>query len=118
MIITHTDRNGKGWRFDIDCTERQGEKLRRALFAVRRMGLAENCSLSALLEEREERALFESIERAMLRGLADAFPVRQTPLRPLSWMRRRTPPPTPPPAPAPAPAADDEPAPGYWWEAI
>lgn len=125
MEITHRDRNGQYWRFGIDCTAEQGETIRRALAGVRNMGRPHALSLSALMEEHNAGEVFANVETAILRGLADAFPVRITP------EPEGRPDPTPPqpqqehntpgqrfaaPPRSVPEAADDEPAPRYWWE--
>lgn len=116
MEITHRDRNGQYWRFGINCTPEQAETIRRALAGVRNMGRPHVLSISALIEEQAAGGIFADVETAILRGLADAFPVRITPEPP-------TPQEPPKKEPGPAPLrtirnsnADDEPGPRYWWE--
>lgn len=119
MEITHRDRNGQYWRFGIDCTAEQGETIRRALAGVRNMGRPHALSISALMEEHNAGEVFANVETAILRGLADAFPVRKTPepTPPQPQQEHNTPGQrfAAPPRSVPE-AADDEPAPRYWWE--
>lgn len=117
MVITHQDRNGQFWRFNIDCTNEQGEKIRRALAGVRNMGRARNLSITELTEEYAAGDLFANVEAALLRGLADTFPVRAA-LEP-QGLRPGVPTEPQPVQAAPSlfpEAAADEPAPRFWWE--
>ena len=130
MEIHHRDRNGKNWVFLIDCTPEQADRIREALARLRNMGRAGVPSLSGIAKDEQNGPLYASVEAAMLRGLADAFP---------AVPRRQDPQPTPPrpqgaataaPTPQPEPyrgeipgelrtvadAADERPA--YWWEQL
>ena len=113
MEITHRDRNGQYWRFNIDCTAEQGEKIRQTLAGVRNMGRARALSISALMEEQAAGRIFADVETAILRGLADAFPYRETPEP--QGLRNRPEPTPPQPQPVQVTPADDT-APRYWWE--
>ena len=78
MIISHTDRKGETWRFCVDCEPVQARAILRALAGVRNMRTAPACSLTEIVENEPRNAeLFASIERAVLQGLAEAFPVIQ-----------------------------------------
>ena len=130
MEIHHRDRTGKNWVFLIDCNPEQAERIREALARVRNMGRAGVPSLSGIAKDEQNGPLYASVEAAMLRGLADAFPAAS---------RRQDPAPGPgrpqgaadaPPTPQPEPyrgelpgtlrsvsdAADERPP--YWWELI
>lgn len=130
MEIHHRDRTGKNWVFLIDCNPEQAERIREALARVRNMGRAGVPSLSGIAKDEQNGPLYASVEAAMLRGLADAFPAAS---------RRQDPTPGPgrpqgaadaPPTPQPEPyrgelpgtlrtvsdAADERPP--YWWELI
>lgn len=127
MVIQHRDRNGQYWRFCIDCTTEQADAIRRALAGVRNMGRPAALSISAIMEEQAAGEIFAAVETAILRGLADTFPVQIAP----EPQPRRDPTPTPQEQPKtetapglinPGPlrvihnsAADDEPGPRYWW---
>lgn len=109
MGITHQDRNGKYWRFGINCTPEQADIIIRALAGVRNMGRGA-LSIKALIEETENAPLFDNIETAILRGLAAAFPYRTpTPPQQVGTGTGRL-------FPEPEAPADNEPAPRYWWE--
>lgn len=109
MEIIHQDRNGNNWRFGIDCTERQADRIRGALAGVRNMGNRDALSMSAVMDADGSRAtaeLYAAVENALLQGLAERFPAPEPqPVR------------DPGPQHSPAPAVpDDETAGGYWWE--
>lgn len=112
--LTHTDRRGNVWRFGIDCTRPQYDTIRGALAAVRNMGNRHALSISGLMEAERTGGLYADIEAAMLRGLAERFPV---PAPPQPQPKRIEQQPATPQAAAPDGLnAADDPAPGYWWE--
>jgi len=113
--VTHRDRRGNVWRFGINCTREQRETIRRALAGVRNMGNRDALTLSRLLADADNPdgnpAVFADVEAAMLRGLAERFPVRVC-------RGLKLEPPEQEPAPwNAATAADESPGP-YWWEDI
>ena len=127
MEIQHRDRNGKFWRFRIDCTPEQADAIRAALACVRNMGRGPALSLANLKSDAENGPLYAAIEAALLRGLADAFPLTPPRQDPPPTHERREAPADPPPTPSqPQPYAAEIPGtlrvvetderPGYWWE--
>lgn len=108
MIIEHTDRAGKTWRFSIPCERSQGEAIRRALAGVRNMRTAPALCLTQILQnEPREAALFGAVEAALLNGLLSAFPVQPT-----AEERERE----AEAAPLAELSANEEGRPRYWWE--
>lgn len=114
MNVTHQDRNGKAWRFDVDATPYQTLLFRRVLRAIRDVGRGgEALSLSYLADADANDAFLSTVEGVVLSALSDRYrtPTASTP----------TPPPNPTPKPQPRPVAEadtdqdrDERKPYYW----
>jgi len=114
--VTHQDRNGKAWRFDVDATPYQTLLFRRVLRAIRDVGRgAEALSLSYLADADANDAFLSTVEGVVLSALSDRYktPTASTP--------------APPPKPQPRPVAEagtntntdtnqdpDERKPYYW----
>lgn len=110
--MTHQDRNGKAWRFDVDATPYQTLLFRRVLRAIRDVGRGgEALSLSYLADAEANDAFLSTVEGVVLSALSDRYktPTASTP--------------APPPKPQPRPDTDtdtntnqdpDERKPYYW----
>ena len=110
MIVTHKDRNGKAWRFDLrDATPYQMGLFRRVLYSVRNVVKAEGLTLAYLADLYGNDAFLDEIEAAVLAALSQRFPAPQEPPRPSKVSG------TPATSTADTKRADDEPT-RYYWE--
>jgi len=83
MIVTHKDRNGKAWRFDLrDATPYQMGLFRRVVYAVRNVVKAEGLTLAYLANLDGNDAFLDEIEAAVLSALSQRFPAPQEQARP------------------------------------
>ena len=80
MTITHVDRTGTPWTFEIDCTPIQGRMVERLLTFVRCLGNSEELTLSYLADLEKNTAFRDTLEHVVLSAVRDwGQPAQQPP---------------------------------------
>lgn len=81
MRITHTDRAGGRWVFDLSCTPYMANLFRRLLRSIRSVGSHEALTLSYLTDAQANDDFLRNAELAILQALKDwaAAGITQTP---------------------------------------
>ena len=74
MRITHVDRTGHPWTFDIDCTPEQGRMFERLLLSARNVGNREELNLSYWDRAEDNTAFRNEIEHVVLTALQEWVP--------------------------------------------
>jgi hypothetical protein len=80
MTITHVDRTGTPWTFEIDCTPIQGRMVERLLSFVHCIGNREEITLSYLADWEQNTAFRDTLEHVVLSALREwTAPPQQPP---------------------------------------
>ena len=112
MRISHVDRNGKPWTFDVDCTPVQGQLFQRLLTFVRCIGNREELTLTYLEDWAGNTAFRDEMEHVVLSALQQwTGTATHEPVTPTPTTTATEPPPTPS-----GNDDDDDGTPHYYWE--